>query len=126
MTGPDPIRDCKHGRLKRKCEECDSEARIATLEAQGRALADIAMQTKAMWMDETASLRGQIRDLQRTVAFFASVIKSGEGWSEQCDRAWPVTLEPCIHDFHRAEHGIMPCTKCGADAPPVAATKGEP
>lgn len=73
---------------------------------------------------EITTLRGQIRDLQRTVAFFASVIKSGEGWTEQCDRAWPVTLEPCVHDFHRTEHGVMPCTKCGADAPPSAAHAG--
>jgi len=31
-----------------------------------------------------AELRHEISQLQRTIAFFASVIKSGEPWTEQC------------------------------------------
>ena len=31
---PDPVRDCKHGHLKRKCETCFDEAEIAALRAE--------------------------------------------------------------------------------------------
>ena len=97
------VSTCKHGWASEncvKCPRCWDEAR---------------------WRNEEAALRDRIRELQRTVAFFASVIKSGEGWSDECDRAWPVRLEPCVHNFHRTEHGMMPCTKCGAEPPPASA-----
>ncbi len=48
------------------------------------------------WMGETATnalaelkrLRSQLAEAQRTVAFFASVIKSGEPWTSDCAAAF--------------------------------------
>ena len=53
-TGPDPIRDCKHGRLKRKCEECDMEKEIEILRGH---LAEAQKRLKESESSEILALR---------------------------------------------------------------------
>jgi phage shock protein A len=48
-----------------------------------------------------AELRQEKEQLRRTIAFFASVIKSGEPWTEQCQ-----------HEYDRAVCSSFKATEC--------------
>jgi hypothetical protein len=46
-----------------------------------------AVQQEKEWAQWAAPLRERVKNLRAVVGFFASVIKSGEAWSEQCEAA---------------------------------------
>ena len=74
-------------------DECIAEAEWLKAE-QDRFKHDLTLATEALrqlsyiWGAERDQLKAERDRLQGTLVFFASVIKSGEPWTDKCERAY--------------------------------------
>lgn len=83
-----------------------TDARAHDMECYGCVSADFARElerelseykaTNQQLYRETNQLRAQLDDAQQCLAFFASVIKSGEPWTESCQQAYDATKKGTV------------------------------
>lgn len=83
-----------HAELKQRAEAAESALAAVTLER------DEARRESEHWQDMAdhgeaviAAAQKRVGQLQGTVAFFASVIKSGEPWTQTCEDALRAALK---------------------------------